>query len=64
MNGFGEIIGKPGALVTGLSEEHGVVTLGDGATSMSANVFASCQIIAASSASVRSGLFHLRRHGR
>lgn len=32
MNGFGEIIGKPGALVTGLSEEHGVVTLGDGAT--------------------------------
>jgi D-serine deaminase-like pyridoxal phosphate-dependent protein len=27
MNGFGEIIGKPGALVTGLSEEHGVVTL-------------------------------------
>ena len=32
MEGFGEIVGKPGALVTGLSEEHGVVTLSDGAT--------------------------------
>lgn len=31
MEGFGEIVGKPGALVTGLSEEHGVVTLSDGA---------------------------------
>jgi D-serine deaminase-like pyridoxal phosphate-dependent protein len=32
MEGFGEIVGRPGALVTGLSEEHGVVTLSDGAT--------------------------------
>ena len=32
MTGFGEIVGKPGALVTGLSEEHGTVTLSDGAT--------------------------------
>lgn len=31
MTGFGEIVGKPGALVTGLSEEHGIVTLSDGA---------------------------------
>lgn len=32
MQGFGEIVGVPGALVVGLSEEHGNVTLSDGAT--------------------------------
>lgn len=32
MEGFGEIVGKPGALVTGLSEEHGTVTLSGGST--------------------------------
>lgn len=31
MEGFGEIVGVPGALVTGLSEEHGNVTLSAGA---------------------------------
>ncbi|HEY5819569.1 MAG TPA: D-TA family PLP-dependent enzyme [Mesorhizobium sp.] len=31
MEGFGEIVGKPGAIVTGLSEEHGTVTLSEGA---------------------------------
>lgn len=31
MEGFGEIVGVPGALVTGLSEEHGTVTLAEGA---------------------------------
>lgn len=32
MDGFGEIVGKPGALVTSLSEEHGVVTLSGNAS--------------------------------
>ena len=32
MEGFGEIVGKPGAIVIGLSEEHGTVTLSGGAT--------------------------------
>ncbi len=31
MTGFGEIVGMPGTLVTGMSEEHGVVTLENGA---------------------------------
>lgn len=31
MTGFGEIVGVPGALVAGLSEEHGTVTLENGA---------------------------------
>jgi D-serine deaminase-like pyridoxal phosphate-dependent protein len=32
MDGFGEIVGVPGAMVVGLSEEHGNVALSDGAS--------------------------------